>query len=455
MSHTSTEAPQPHPEPGLEPEYPGSTLAWYVTALLTVIYIFSFIDRQILNLLVGPIQADLGLSDTEVSLLQGFGFVATYVLLSIPIGRLVDTRRRVSIIAAGIAVWSVATAACGAARSFGALFAARAGVGVGEATLTPATWSLLADYFPPQRRSLPLSIFLIGPYVGVGIAMIAGGVVMDFLADHANVTLPLIGEVAAWQTTFFIVAAPGLLLTALMLLVPEPQRKGLQGSVHTGATRYRDILSWMGDHRRIYIALLVGVPCLVLVLYGLQAWIPTYLVRVHDMGLGDAGKQYGPIALVAGSLGVLSGPFIGRALDKRGFSDYPLRLTLFSLIAVGPTLIALAMVNDSSVALAIIAVASFLVPMPLALVATALQNVTPNRMRGVLVGTYVVATNVIGMAFGPSLVALTTDYVFGDPAAVGQSLAVVGTVVSILGGMLVAGGLAPYRQQRAEGNAAG
>ena len=135
-------------------DYPSPRRAWGVTFLLTVVFVFSFVDRQILNLLVGPIQQDLDLNDTQVSLLQGFGFVATYVLLSIPIGRLVDTRRRISIIAFGVAFWSLATAACGLARSFTGLFVARAGVGVGEATLTPAAWSLLADYFPPHRRSL-------------------------------------------------------------------------------------------------------------------------------------------------------------------------------------------------------------------------------------------------------------------------------------------------------------
>lgn len=139
--------------------YPSPRRAWRVTALLTLIFVFSFIDRQILNLLVGPIQQDMGLSDTQISLLQGPGFFATYVLLSVPIGRLVDTRGRLTIIVDGVAIWSVATAACGLARSFGALFVARAGVGIGEATLTPAAWSLLADYFPPQRRSLPFSIF--------------------------------------------------------------------------------------------------------------------------------------------------------------------------------------------------------------------------------------------------------------------------------------------------------
>jgi len=431
-------------------DYPGPRRAWGVTLLLTVVFVFSFVDRQILNLLVGPIQQDLNLNDTQVSLLQGFGFVATYVLLSIPIGRLVDTRRRISIIAFGVAFWSLATAACGMARSFAGLFAARAGVGVGEATLTPAAWSLLADHFPPHRRSLPFSVFLMGPYLGVGIAMIAGGLVMDGLTQRGSMALPLVGQLAPWQATFFVVAAPGILLTGLLLMVREPARKGLKAGAAPVGVSYQDIMAWVRAHARVYVALLVGVPCIALVLYGLQAWIPTYLLRVHGMSLGEAGTQYGVIALLAGSLGVLSGPFAGRYLERRGHTDYQLRVCVIALALIGPGLAALAIAPSATSALVCIALVSYLVPLPLALVATALQSATPNQMRGVLVGTYVVTTNVIGLAFGPSMVALATDYLFRDPAAVGKSLALVGVIVAFVGIFLIARALAPYRALLAE-----
>lgn len=440
------------PPPALTPakgdgqhRYPSPRRAWLATALLTLIFVFSFIDRQILNLLVGPIQRDLGLSDTQMSLLQGLGFVATYVLLSVPIGRLVDTRGRLAIIAGGVAIWSVATAACGLARSFGALFAARAGVGIGEAALTPAAWSLMADYFPPQRRRLPFSIFLMGPYLGVGAAMLLGSAIMNALEARAPLELPLVGALAAWQATFLIVAAPGVLLSLLALLAPEPPRQGLSPTATARAATLAEVVAWVGRHSRIYTALLIGVPCIVLVLYGLQAWAPSYLLRVHGMSLAEAGARYGVIALVAGSLGVLCGPFVARALEHRGYRDAQLRIVVLALLLLCPGLAGLALAPSPAVALACIALVSFLVPLPLALVATAVQAVTPNRMRGVVVGTYVVTNNVIGLALGPSLVALVTDYVFADPSAVGRSLAIVGTAVAALGIALVARGLAPFR----------
>jgi len=422
--------------------YPSAPTAWTVTVLLTVLYVFSFIDRQVLNLLVGPIQSDLDLTDVQVSLLQGFAFVSTYVVLSVPIGRLVDTRSRVFIISAGVAFWSLATAACGLAKNFGTLFVARAGVGIGEATLTPASWSLMADYFPPERRTLPFSVFLVGPYIGAGIAMIFGGLAMAFFADLGAVTVPVLGTLAPWQLTFIVVGAPGLLLALLTLLVPEPVRKGVTED-QTEAAPYSEILQWMNQYRAIYVALLLGVPCITLILYGLQAWIPTYLLRVQGMSLLEAGTQYGGIALVCSSIGVLSGPWFGQLLLSRGYKDYQLRVAMFSLAALIPVLMLLPLAASPTQALACIAVASFLVPFPLALIATAIQSVTPNRMRGVLVGAYVVAVNVIGLAMGPSLIAFTTDYVFGDPQAVGKSLALVSAVVGIIGVVLIYRSLAP------------
>lgn len=422
--------------------FPPPRRAWAVTIILTLAFVLSFIDRQILNLLVGPIQQDLLLSDTQVSLLQGFAFVATYVVLSIPIGRLVDTRRRMSILAGGIAFWSLATAACGMVRSFPGLFVARAGVGIGEATLTPASWSLLADYFPKHRRVIPFSIFLTGPYLGAGIAMILGGLVMEALLAKDVLNLPLLGTVKAWQATFILIGAPGLFLGLIVFLIREPQRQGMQ-SANPVATPIPDILAWVRQHGRIYTGLMLGIPCVTLVLYGLQAWIPTYLLRVQGMSLVEAGTRYGGIALIAGSLGVLSGPFLGRYLLKKGYLDFQLRVALIALVLIIPSLIGLAIAPTPSIALILIALASYLVPLPLALVATCIQSVTPNQMRGVLIGAHVVTVNVIGLAFGPTLVAFSTDYIFADPTAVGYSLALVGSVAGCIGLILIGRALKP------------
>ncbi|WP_241521080.1 spinster family MFS transporter [Kineobactrum sediminis] len=429
--------------------YPPSPLAWRVTLLLTFAYMLSFIDRQIVNLLVEPIQADLAISDTQVSLLQGFAFILTYILFSIPLGRLADTHSRKWIVAGGVLFWSLATAACGFANSFRQLFIARAAVGTGEAALTPAAWSLMADYFPPERRSFPISIFLMGPYLGAGLSMIMGGALMGMMEGMDTVAVPLLGEFRPWQVTFILVGMPGLLVALLFLRVAEPQRRQLPDpAVPTDGKRpgLREVFAVMRSRSEIYLALLVAIPLLMIVLYGLQAWVPSYLVRGFDMSVQDAGFTYGLVALFSGSAGVLLGPVVGRWLGRRGVSDYPLRLALWAGLGICPALLVLATSGQVSLVLLAVVTASVLVTLPLALAASTLQTITPANMRGVVAGLYVVMTSGVGMGLGPTLIALTTDYIVRDREQLGASLAVVGIAVSVVAVILFARALAPYRQ---------
>jgi MFS family permease len=179
-------------------------------------------------------------------------------------------------------------------------------------------------------------------------------------------------------------------------------------------------------------------------LYGLQAWVPTFLVRAHDWDLARAGRVYGMIALVAGSAGVLSGPYLGNWLRRRGYEDYPLRVAVIGAGFATVGLVAVPWPAQAELALALVALASFAVTLPMALVTYALQTATPNLMRGVVAGLYVVTVNVMGLALGPTLVALATDYVFQDTQAVGYSLALVSAVMGPMAMVLVGSGLRPY-----------
>jgi len=434
-------------------EYPPSAVAWRVTGLLTFAYMLSFVDRQVVNLLVDPIQADLQISDTQISLLQGFAFIITYIIFSIPLGRLADTHSRKFIIAGGVFFWSLATAACGLANSFKQLFVTRAAVGTGEAALTPAAWSMMADYFPPGRRSFPVSIFLMGPYLGAGLSMIAGGAVMGMMADMDVVAVPLLGNFRPWQVTFMLVGFPGVLVAALFLRVREPPRKLVApggGSIGAeqlpGKPSTTDVLAVLREKAAVYTALLVAIPLLVVVLYGLQAWVPSYLVRGFDMSVQDAGLIYGLVALFSGSAGVLSGPVVGRWMDTRGIDDFPLRLGLWSCLGVCPALLVVALSKSVALALAAVVVASILVTLPLAIAASTLQTITPGNMRGVIAGMYVVMTSGVGMGLGPTLIALCTDYIVRDRTLVGWSLAIVGLSVASISAILFLRALAPYRR---------
>ncbi|MYH14570.1 MAG: MFS transporter [Gammaproteobacteria bacterium] len=424
--------------------WPNPLYGWYVTLTLLLAYTFSFVDRQVLNLLVEPIQADLGLSDTQISLLQGLAFVFTYVALSVPIGRMVDRFNRVAIMIGGVLVWSATTVACGLSRSFEQLFAARLGVGAGEATVTPASWSLLSDYFPPERLSRPISVYLMGPYIGGGMAMIAGATVLDWTEQAGEIALPLVGALAPWQFTFIAVGLPGLLIAALLLTVREPERKNRE---RVEAPPWRDVVGFLRRHWRIYLSLHLGVPCIVVMLYGLQGWVPTVMVRVYGWELAEVGRIYGIIALVAGSAGVLTGPTVARLLERRGHADQALPIAAFSATAAAASLALLPWQASPYAALGCVFAASFFVTLPLALMTSAIQLATPNDMRGVVSGLYVVTTNVIGLGLGPTLVAGATDYVFADPKAVAYSLAMVSWVMGPLAAGLLLSGHRAYRER--------
>ncbi len=423
--------------------WPSQRRGWYVTVVLMIGFTFSFIDRQVLNLLVDPIRADLSITDTEISFLQGLAFVVTYVSMSVPIGRMVDRFNRVAIMVGGVLIWSVATVGCGLSRTYIQLMVARLGVGAGEAALSPAAWSVLADYFRPERLARPISVYLMGPYLGAGIAMIAGAEVLDWTEQVDQLTLPLLGEVSPWQFTFIAVGLPGLLVAALIGTVREPVRRGTSGAVPV-VPPWSEVVAQLLAHKRIYIALHLGVPFLVVMLYGLQAWTPTVMVRVYDWDLAQAGRAYGVIALLAGSGGVLTGPFVARFLERHGQLGGPILVPMAGATLAAVCLVALPFQPSATVALACVAGASFGVTLPLALITSAMQFVTPNEMRGVVNGLYVVTNNVLGLALGPTLVAASTDFIFSDPKAVAKSLGLVSLVVGPIAVGLLSVGLAPY-----------
>ncbi len=434
------------PAPVGSAAWPNPAYGWYVTGVLLLAYTFSMLDRQVLNLLVEPIRADLDISDTQIGLLQGAAFVLTYVAMSVPVGRLVDGYNRVVIMIGGLLFWSSATIACGLSRTYPQLFAARLGLGAGEATLTPAAWSVLSDYFRPEKLPLPISVYLMGPYLGAGIALIAGAEVLEWTASIGQINLPLIGELAPWQFTFIAVGLPGFAIAALLLSVREPVR---QNRERIEAPPWREVAQFLTRHWRIYLALLVGAPCLIISLYGLQGWVPAIMMRVHGWDEIQTGRYYGPIALIAGSVGVLSGPWIARFIRAVGQGDQTLRIAMAASLAAPASLCLLPLQSDAAYALGCIFLGSYFVAMPLALITSAMQAVTPNNMRGLVAGMYVVTANVIGLGLGSVLVAISTDYLFADTEAVAWSLALVSAVTGLLAAGLLAQGHRPYRQQLA------
>jgi len=434
--------------------YPSAGRAWFAVSVLTTIYIFSYLDRTILTLLVAPIRRDLTINDTQISLLHGFAFALFYTLFGFPLGRLADSRRRVGLISAGVVVWSIMTAVSGFARTFWQLFFARMGVGVGEAALSPAAYSIITDYFPPEKLSRALSVYVMGTYLGMALAYVIGGAVVAALNGMPPFHLPLVGALEGWRIAFLVLGLPGCFLALLVWAVREPRRRGAlhDADASIQSVTARQLLAYLAEHKGTYFAIFVGFGLLALLINGMALWTPTYLMRVHGWTVGQAGTAYGLMIGIFGGTGVLAGGWFSDRLQKRGRPDACfVASTIGAACAILPTALMPLMQNDTLV-LCMMAPSLFFGSFPFGLAVSAIQQITPNQLRGQVAAIYLFFSTVLGIGCGPLAVAIVTDYVFGNDAAVGYSMAIVGGVVTLAATLILLWGIKSYRAslERAE-----
>lgn len=436
---------------GSERPWPSAAYGWYVVAILCLCNMVAFVDRQIINLLVEDIKVDLSISDTEISLLQGLAFALFYAVTAVPLGRLADTANRRWIISIGILIWTAAAAACGLARTFWQLFIARTFVGVGEATLTPSGFSMLADLFKPSRVSLPISVFTGSTFFGSGIALLAGGLVIAKLSQYDTVTLPLLGVMQPWEAAFIVASTPGLVVALLFLLtVREPaRRQSLSTATSTEKPPLSEVVAFVARHAGVFAAVFGGVSVLAAVQFCLGAWVPAHFIRNLGWTAPQIGYAYGLIFLFCGTGGVISGGFIADRLQARGLRDGHLRTVMFSAIATLPFVIAFPAMESGSSAVALLAPAVFFGTMAFGAGPALIPVICPARMRGLLVAMYLLIANIVGQAGGPLIVALFTDRVFGAPELVRYSLMVAPALLLVIGAGLVSLGFRGLRSMAA------
>lgn len=420
---------------------------WYVVAILFLAYCLSAIDARVLTLLIVPIKRDLGLSDFEISLLQGFAFALLYSLAAIPLGRLVDSsRNRARIVVYGVLFWSLMTTLCGTARSFGQLFFARIGVGVGEATLSPTAYSLISDYFGSRRRALAISFYAIGYPIGGGIALILGGVLLRHFTTAGGLVLPALGPLQPWQSVFLVLGPPGLIVAALMMTIREPVRRELAAGYNDGAVPLAGVLGWLKGRLWLYTMLIGVISLLGMLAIGSSVWYPTFLVRTYGMSVAEAGFAYGTVILVCGTVGTLCGGWVSGRLMKSGRADANLRIVLVTSILKALPLIAAPLMPSAPLALAFLALGALIGQAAQGVMIAAIQDVTPNQMRGQVMAITLLFVNLIGLGLGASMIAAITDFGFGDEAMLRYSLALSGVVLlPIIVAMIVAG-LPAYRR---------
>ncbi|CAM3723780.1 spinster family MFS transporter [Ectopseudomonas alcaliphila] len=423
--------------------YPSSARAWVTVAILMVAYVLSFVDRQILNLLVEPIRRDLAINDTQMSLLMGLSFALFYTVCGIPLGRVADTRSRRGLIAIGILFWSAATAACGMAKMYWQFLLCRIGVGVGEAALSPAAYSLIADSFPAERRATAISVYSMGVYLGSGLAFLVGGLVIQFASAQGDVTLPVLGEVRPWQLIFLILGVAGVLFTLLMLAVKEPARRGAGAGV---AVPLSEVGRYIRANRRTVLLHNFGFAGLAFAGYGSAAWVPTFYIRTYGWDAGQVGIVYGCIVAVFGCLGIVFGGRLADWMAKRGRSDANMRVGLYAALGALPLVVLFPLMDTAFWASVLLAPTVFCLSMPFGVAPAAIQEIMPNSMRGQASAIYLFVITLIGLGVGPTAVALVTDFVFADDNALRYSLLIVTTLAVLMSIILLAKSLKPYRE---------
>jgi MFS family permease len=428
----------------------------YSVALFLLCFAFSYLDRQIVSIMVQPLKATLGLSDGQIGMLQGFSFTLCYATAGVVVARLVDRSNRVRLIAVCVAIWACSTALCATAASFSELLVWRAGTAIAEAALSPAVLSLFADMYAPRRLSRATGIFMLGPYIGSGIALTGGGALLGWLGNPGNDVLSQF-SLHAWQAVFLCVGLPGLLLSVLVYTtIKEPARRdhcGDPGGAHSAeAPPFTEVLKELFVRNRFCLPYFLGYACLIMLFYSFTAWFPTVLIRHYTLEASYVGKVTGPLYMLGGIVGVLSAALLAR----RAREDQQLRAVLKIAACACAVLVPLSLLACTSsfpIAAVSYGLCAFAASIVMALAPLPMQIAIPNRMRGRSIALLVFMTNVIGGGIGPFAVGYLSQLLDTTANALGIALALV-TMISAASasGLYAAAAIAAGRKERDGGS---
>ncbi|WP_114954849.1 spinster family MFS transporter [Sphingosinicella terrae] len=416
-----------------------------VLALLMALYILSYVDRSILSLLIQPIKRDLGLSDTQVSLLVGAAFSIFYATTALPLGYVADRWNRRNLIAIAVALWSVMTALGGIAHNYTLLFLTRMGVGLGEAALAPAAYSMISDIFPKRLLGRAMALFALSASVGSGLALILGSFVVHLVGQAETATLPGIGETATWRAVLIVVGLPGLLLAALMYLVTEPRRRGLTAVPASASAPRRSALAFVRRNARVLLPLYFGLGSISIVYYGMLTWTPTLFLRRFGIAPADIALPLGLAFAIGGVAGMLAGGFWADRLWQRGVKDGYMRVIFYSAAGSLPFYTAMPLMPTPALVLAALFGGAFCQGLQSGLPAGSVQMITPNDLRARVIAGCFLTVGLMGLGLGPTVVALGVDLLFGE-AGLGQAMALSNGIVLAAASLILLAGLKPFRQ---------
>jgi len=384
-----------------------------MVVMLTMAYVLSYVDRYMLNLLVEPIKADMGLSDGQIGLLLGLAFAIFYATMGLPLGWLADRWRRTWIIGFGMILWSVATMACGLARNYWQLFLARMHIGVGEAALSPCAMSMIADSFPAERRGKPIAVYSTAMLLGSSIASMVGAAILVW-AKNVDIVLPIFGEVQAWQLAFLAVGAPGLIFAGVFFLLREPLRQTstMDDPALKGAN-LNDMFAYVGARWKPFAGFMSLVCVMTICAYS-HGWLAAAFERTWGWPAEKYAAVNAVVLLIVGPPTILLCGVFADRFSQRGHKDAPLLILMLGTLLHVPTGVIMMLVPSGEIAWVFLALNLIGMAMVSAVNALTLLTMTPARIRAQMVALYYMCMSLTGLILGPGTVGFLSQYVFGE-----------------------------------------
>lgn len=417
--------------------YPSAKYSWYIVALVTLAYSLAVIDRVSLGLLVGPIQADLSLSDTQFGLLHGLAFVLFSAIAGFPLGMGVDRWSRKKILLLGTSVLALATMSSALAGTFLLLFIARVFVGAGDAAISPASSALIADNFAPEKRARAYGVYACGIAIGSGAAFTFSAYLLDLSEQLQARDVLFFAQLKIWQVCFFLMAIPGLLLSLVILFSVKDSKATQPSEASAKSHSLKELFEFVGSKKKVYIGIIIGMAITYIAGNAFFSWYVAYLIRAFSFTPQEAGGAIGAITVPIGLFSALSSGLVTSWFYKKGRQDAPLITILIMVVTSSSFLFASAMAPTATLSLVFFGLSAVTVNWGFPSSLTALNNITPPHFRGQVTALFTMALGVIAIGFGPALTGLLSDYLFGGPEHLGKSLALLSAVCGIVGYILL------------------
>jgi MFS family permease len=413
--------------------YPSGAYAWFIVGLLVFASIVSYIDRQVVAIVVAPMKAYLHAGDSQIGWLYGI-FAVFYAVAGVPIAWLADRSSRTRLISIGIFLWSIVTMLCGLSRTFGQVMLARIGVGIGEAVLTPSANSLIGDVLPRRKIPFAVSVFMAGSVAGSGIAFIIGGLVLSLVESSGAVSLPVVGTVEPWQRVFLYCGCLGLFLVPILLFIREPKRQ--QTGTVADHVKLSDVLAFYRSNRTTLVLHHIGFLFLSLMGFGFSFWTVSFFTRVHGVPAATAAQHFGWIYLICGSTASLWTPMLAERFSRSGQKDANIKAAMIGGGLAIPCILLTQVMPTAFWALVMYVPAMLCVPSPFGLAYGSLPVIAPPRMRAVVTSVFMFIVN-LGMLLGPPIAGFFNERLFPQADGVRYSLSTLTVICGTCGLILL------------------